>query len=281
MHTAYLLAFLLVFFLFLIPRLGWVDISMEGGGGLGKARRGRNGEDKPYGNVDESEVTNRLYVGNLDYGTSWQDLKDHFKPCGTVVFADIFKDGTRSKGCGIVEFETRAEALQALRTLNHTTIGESTFEIFCREDREDKARNGGQRGGAKGAPRNGGGNNSRGASQSQGQSQGQGQGSGVVITTKAYRERMQQGGGAGGAGGRTVFVGNLPFTTTWQDLKDAFASAGRISRADMLQGPDGKSKGAGTLQFETNAGAAKAVSDFHDALFDGRVITVKYDKFAE
>ena len=136
---------------------------MEGGGGLDKAPRQRMSpsDDKPY-SVDEAEVTNRLYVGNLDYGTSWQDLKDHFKPCGTVVFADVFREERgRSKGCGIVEFETRAEALQALRTLNHTTIGDSSFKIFIREDREDKARGGG-RGGRGGGGRGGGGGGGQG-----------------------------------------------------------------------------------------------------------------------
>jgi RNA recognition motif-containing protein len=65
-------------------------------------------------------VTNRLYVGNLDYSTSWQDLKDHFKPCGNVVFSDVFRDERgRSKGCGIIEFETRTEALQ-VRLLKKT-----------------------------------------------------------------------------------------------------------------------------------------------------------------
>jgi hypothetical protein len=42
--------------------------------GLSKApREARVGspDDKPYA-VDEAEVTNRLYVGNLDYSTSWQ-----------------------------------------------------------------------------------------------------------------------------------------------------------------------------------------------------------------
>ncbi len=43
-------------------------------GGLTKApRQARVGspDDKPYA-VDEAEVTNRLYIGNLDYSTSWQ-----------------------------------------------------------------------------------------------------------------------------------------------------------------------------------------------------------------
>jgi RNA recognition motif-containing protein len=55
---------------------------------------------------------------------SWQDLKDHFKSTGLdVVRADIMTshDG-RSKGCGLVEFASLAEASQALETLNNTEI---------------------------------------------------------------------------------------------------------------------------------------------------------------
>jgi RNA recognition motif-containing protein len=35
----------------------------------------------------------RCYVGNLAWRTSWQDLKDHFKPCGIVVYANVMQDG--------------------------------------------------------------------------------------------------------------------------------------------------------------------------------------------
>jgi RNA recognition motif-containing protein len=41
--------------------------------------------------------TSRVYVGNLSFKTSWQTLKDHFKSCGNVVFADVFTNGGWSK----------------------------------------------------------------------------------------------------------------------------------------------------------------------------------------
>merc|ERR1711991_364423 len=245
------------------------DLGMEGGGGLGKASRGRmsSPDDKPY-DVDESEVTNRLYVGNLDYSTSWQDLKDHFKPCGTVVFSDVFRDERgRSKGCGIIEYETRAEALQALRSLNHTTIGDSEFKIFCREDREDRNRGGGR---GKGRRERTSGRREKGGRT----------GSGVVITTKAYRESGVKVKKEGGNGSRQVYVGNLPFSTSWQDLKDAFKSAGSVVRAEILTTQDGKPKGCGTVLFESSADAQNAIREYHEAEFDGRVIQVHLDKFA-
>ncbi len=125
---------------------------------------------------------------------------------------------------------------------------------------------------------------------------------GVVITTKAYREQQlnKEGGGgaAGSVAGRQVFVGNLPFHTSWQDLKDAFKSCGTVVRAEILQA-EGKPRGAGTVLFETADGgeqsgkcccvsllilvrlaAQRAIRDFNEAQFDGRVITVKLDRKA-
>ena len=43
----------------------------------------------------------KIYVGNLSWEVKWQELKDFFKPCGTVVRADVMEEpGGRSKGCG-------------------------------------------------------------------------------------------------------------------------------------------------------------------------------------
>ena len=51
--------------------------------------------------LGSSGPINRLYVGNLSWDVKWQELKDFFKPCGTVVRADVMEEpGGRSKGCG-------------------------------------------------------------------------------------------------------------------------------------------------------------------------------------
>jgi RNA recognition motif-containing protein len=77
----------------------------------------------------------RLYVGNLSWEVSWQDLKDHFKSCGRVVRADVptGADG-RSKGFGLVEFAEVEDAERAIVTLNDTELNGRL--IFVREDRE-------------------------------------------------------------------------------------------------------------------------------------------------
>jgi len=84
----------------------------------------------------------RVYVGNLAWGVSWQDLKDHFRGAGEVAHADVLFDAEtgRSKGCGLVEFSSPGEAQRAVATLHQTELKGRL--IMVRADREDFARGG-------------------------------------------------------------------------------------------------------------------------------------------
>lgn len=57
-----------------------------------------------------------LYVGNLQWGTTEDELADHFASCGTVHSAKIVldKETGRSRGFGFVEMEKADEAIAAL-----------------------------------------------------------------------------------------------------------------------------------------------------------------------
>jgi RNA recognition motif-containing protein len=89
------------------------------------------------GEEDEVGKGCRVYIGNLSWGVSWQDLKDHMREAGEVTRADVMigPDG-RSKGCGIVEYEFEEEAKKAVLTLNDTEL--DGRQIFVREDREER-----------------------------------------------------------------------------------------------------------------------------------------------
>jgi RNA recognition motif-containing protein len=51
----------------------------------------------------------------LPYRTSWQDLKDLFRPIPGLIRADVMQDREgRSRGCGIVVFETTEDAQEAI-----------------------------------------------------------------------------------------------------------------------------------------------------------------------
>lgn len=113
---------------------------------------------------DGSEITvgKRLYVGNLQYRTRWQELKDHFAEGGDVVYADVKMDRMgRSAGFGVVEYATPEEAAAAISKFNDTELGGR--KIFVREDKEDRDLGGaGNRsyrpsGGARGSGGRGGG----------------------------------------------------------------------------------------------------------------------------
>ena len=123
---------------------------------LGGPSRGSRGGDRhaPYGrgrggrrdDYDEEVIeisTNRLYVHNLSWRVSWQDLKDHFRQAGDVIHTKILTEGPggRSKGCGIVEMDTVDSAANAIEMLNDTDL--QGRNILIREDRED---NGGRQG---------------------------------------------------------------------------------------------------------------------------------------
>lgn len=59
-------------------------------------------------------------------------------------------------------------------------------------------------------------------------------------------------------------IPKLPFHIQWQDLKDLFRAAGAVARADVALGPDGRSRGFGTVTFVTEDGAERA-----RRMFDG------------
>jgi len=82
----------------------------------------------------------------------------------------------------------------------------------------------------------------------------------------------------GGAGGRQLFVGNLTFDTTWQDLKDHFAQSGTVERSDIVSGNDGRSKGFGLIKFANRNEANRAINQLNGTELNGRQITVKLDE---
>lgn len=72
-----------------------------------------------------------------------------------------------------------------------------------------------------------------------------------------------------------VYVGNLDYDCTWQNLKDKFKPAGFIDKAEIVMGPNGKSKGFGKVVFSHPRDAQNAVRRFDGANFQGRALIVK------
>jgi len=75
-----------------------------------------------------------------------------------------------------------------------------------------------------------------------------------------------------------VFVGNLSYDTTWKGLKDHFARAGNVEYAEVLEGPNGRSKGIGIVRFGTEEEALAAIDELTETDLDGREIFVRADR---
>ncbi len=110
----------------------------------------------------------KLYVGNLPYSTSEDELRELFAQAGNVVSVAVIRDrdSGRSKGFGFVEMATDAEAQAAISKFNSYKLGDRALTVNParpREERGDFGGGGGGRGGYGGGNRDrrGGGGGSR------------------------------------------------------------------------------------------------------------------------
>ncbi len=72
-----------------------------------------------------------------------------------------------------------------------------------------------------------------------------------------------------------LYVGNLPYTVTEDDLRGLFAQAGTVKSIALINDRDtGRSKGFGFVEFETNEDAQKAISMFNGTQLQDRTLTV-------
>ena len=105
----------------------------------------------------------KLYVGNLSFTTSTQDLEEMFGKVGTVESTNIIEDREtgRSRGFGFVEMSSNEEGAKAIEQLNAKEINGREIIVNEAKPRENRASNGGgggNRGGGGGYGGGGGGN---------------------------------------------------------------------------------------------------------------------------
>ena len=96
----------------------------------------------------------KLYVGNLSYDVTDNDLREAFAAHGQVTTADVVKDrqSGQSKGFGFVEMPSKDEASAAMQALNGTALRGRSINV-----NEARPRTDGGGGGGGGGRRGGGG----------------------------------------------------------------------------------------------------------------------------
>ncbi|XP_024056437.1 myelin expression factor 2 isoform X4 [Terrapene carolina triunguis] len=82
-----------------------------------------------------------------------------------------------------------------------------------------------------------------------------------------------------GSKGNQIFVRNLPFDLTWQKLKEKFSQCGHVMFAEIKM-ENGKSKGCGTVRFDSPESAEKACRIMNGIKINGREIDVRLDRNA-
>jgi cold-inducible RNA-binding protein len=95
-------------------------------------------------------MDNKLYVGNLPFSTTEEDLRSMFAQAGNVVSVSLIKDRDtgRSRGFAFVEFNTQAEAEKAVSLFNNTPLENRNLKVNLARPKEDSGkykRSGGNR----------------------------------------------------------------------------------------------------------------------------------------
>jgi RNA recognition motif-containing protein len=104
-------------------------------------------------------MTMKLYVGNLAFQTSSQDLQELFGQAGTVESASVVEDRDtgRSRGFGFVEMSSKEEGAAAIAQFNCKEVNGRSLTVNEAKPRENRAGGGGGRGGFGGGRGGGGG----------------------------------------------------------------------------------------------------------------------------
>ena len=116
-------------------------------------------------------MVKKLYVGNLAFQTTSQDLQELFGQAGTVESASVIEDRDtgQSKGFAFVEMSTEEEAAAAIEQFNGKEVAGRALKVNEAQPRENRSGSGGRGfggdrggGGGYGGNRGGGGGYGRG-----------------------------------------------------------------------------------------------------------------------
>ena len=97
----------------------------------------------------------KLFVGNLSFNTTENELQDMFAQHGTVVEANLMTDREtgRPRGFGFVTMGTPEEAQKAIEALNGANVGGRAINVNIARPREERPSGGGFGGGGGGGGR--------------------------------------------------------------------------------------------------------------------------------
>lgn len=185
---------------------------------------------------DIERKSRSVYVGNLSWDCDEDELSAWCAGAGTVVSTVILRRGKRSTGSGLVEFTDVASAQNAVATLNNTEMGGRV--ILVREDR------------VAAAPQE------KGAKSTEKKSKAANTANKVVEPNK-------------------VFVQNLTWETTEEELVAAFCPVADVTSVEIRQTRSGRSLGCGVVEFNSAQGAQDAIASLNGVDLNGREMLIR------
>ena len=88
----------------------------------------------------DKEMSKRLFIGNIAWGTTSASLKTHFEQVGSVEKCDVLTDKMtgRSRGFGFVEMTNDADADKAVATLNGSDLDGRKIAVSEARPRQER-----------------------------------------------------------------------------------------------------------------------------------------------
>jgi len=94
----------------------------------------------PTGEKVKNQMSMKLYVGNLSFDTTSNDLQTLFAQAGTVESVSLIEDREtgRSRGFGFVEMQTKEEGAAAIQKFNGQEVGGRSLKVNEAKPRENR-----------------------------------------------------------------------------------------------------------------------------------------------
>ncbi|KAI8803761.1 hypothetical protein BJ742DRAFT_827415 [Cladochytrium replicatum] len=271
------------------------------------------GEDGAPAEPEEEDNTHKVFVGNLAFTTTSEELTTFCTPAGPVVKVEIITRGTRSLGYGFVSYNNEEEAQKAVSLFDKQELGGRQINVELaklREAGEGKAKGsrvvrsvrkgrsylgrGGRRrvkkAGAEGdgaekrvddeEPTEGEGATDKSGGEEAGEKstrgrggRGRGRSAGRRRFPRAARE-PKEGEEPAPLSETMLFVANLPFKVTDEDLKSIFKDY-KVTTAKVVRLKSGKSKGFGFVEVESHEEQQRVLTELKNVVVDSRELVVK------
>ena len=254
---------------------------------------GPGGAEAQVSNTAAVDDANKVFAGNLAFSTTEDELKSVFSEAGSVTHIQIIKRGTRSLGYSFVTFSTEAEAQKAVTTLDKKEIAGREInvevakpQLLAKHNDSGNASGEGKSGNRRRTKPARGARNGTASSRRPRTDEGEegteedvkenGAGKKATNGTKPARQPRKPKGTPEGEPSKTLlFVANLPFRFTDEQLKEAF-SGYQVKSAKVIKRFYGsRNKGFGFCDFETEAEQQRALKEVNGKTVEGRALSLK------